>query len=67
MTDAGWAALASIVASICSLLAVLFAKQARDQSQANAQRIDENTERVASHEEASAERARSLRAEILHE
>jgi len=57
MSDAGWAALASMVTAICSLLAAIYARQAKEQSRENKAAIDE-------HEDASAERGRILRASL---
>ena len=57
MSDAGWAALASIMASICSMIGVVFAKQARDQSQKNEGKIEQ-------HEEASAARSAEVKAAL---
>jgi hypothetical protein len=57
MSDAGWAALAAIVASICSLLAAIWGRRTVNQSR-------ETAAKVEAHEAASAERGRELRREI---
>lgn len=64
MTDAAWHAIKDIAVALCSLLAALFAKQAARAGQENAQKLDETTERLAAHEESSAERGRLLKQEL---
>lgn len=54
MSDAAWAALAAMVASVCSLLAAVWAKQGRDNSLLNSQKLE-------AHEEADSERVEGLR------
>lgn len=55
MTDAGWQALSQIIASVCGLLAAVFAGKAWKQGQTNEQKINQ-------HEEASAQRSAELKA-----
>jgi hypothetical protein len=57
MTDAGWTALAAIMASVCSLLAALFGHAAVKQGQETAAKLD-------THEEADAARAAQIKAAV---
>lgn len=57
MSDAGWAALAAIVASVCGLLSAIFAKQGLNQGR-------RNEEKILEHEEASATRSADLKAQM---
>lgn len=57
MSDQAWKSLEIILPSFFSLLAILFAKQARDQGRKNERKID-------AHEAAAAARNRVLTAEM---
>lgn len=67
MSDAGWNAIKDIAVALFSFLAVLFAKQARDLGQQNADKIDATSNLLANHDEASALRSRELKQELSTE